>query len=175
MTPPSLLEIGPGSRPLVSPSGSDWQGYQEGGLYFGVQPDSDSWRGNSFPKDTLSMERVKLFRCTVAAVGGQFDEVIAINVLGDPITNHLEVIEGAIRSVKVGGLITYIETYTPEESPGVYDLMAAHGIKCSLVAAAVESPTAFANIARPYSSAIRLNNGLSTYGNGQATQFKRIN
>ena len=132
-----LLEIGPGSSPLVDPSlaRSDWQGYIDGGTYTAVQPATHR-AVYEFPKVCLTLPRVNLIESPIEDArisDGSYDEVFAANVLGDPGIDKVLILEQATRVVRAGGLITFLDTNTPEERPSLEKITAFLSDSCRLV------------------------------------------
>lgn len=136
----SLLEIGPGDDPLVScqPGWSDWELYEQGGLYTAVQPENyrewlyKKFSPYKFPEQLLTAPRVTHVDARIENANlpdCTFDMVYARDVIGDPGTYTRPIINHAARVAKIGGIITFLETCTPDEAPSI-DVLANiyHGV-----------------------------------------------
>ncbi len=113
-----ILEVGPGDSPLgESFQGSyNWPNFPNSD-YTAVQPLADPWQ--KFPENLISLPNVTYIERPIQTADlktASFDEVYARNVLSDPsIGLRREEILGHMgRVLRAGGLMTLLDTYTPE-------------------------------------------------------------
>lgn len=135
--PYTILEIGPGFSPLCleHPSaGPNWlhDGPTEYTAVQPILPDRDSF--NNFPETCTLLPNVTLLRGYVQDVSlpdDYYDEVFMSNVLSDPSVARgvRDIVDTSLRVAKIGGLITMIETYTPDLGPQVESFTKKYGDK----------------------------------------------
>lgn len=143
----SLLEIGPGSSPLISAGlrGSDWLEYENGGEYTAVQP--EDYRGTSsykFPLELLKLPRVRFIDAAIEEANlpdNSFDEVIASNVLSDTGAHVIHILDHAARVTKTNGIISFLDFVTPEYGPAPEELDTFYEGICKRIAFVKLAPT----------------------------------
>lgn len=122
-----ILEVGPGDSPLGETflGHYNWPNFPNSD-YTAVQPTPAAWQ--RFPKDLIDLPNVTYIEKPIQSAGlksDSFDEVYARNILSDPsvIKQRPEILSHIGRVLRAGGLLTVLDTYTPEYALSANDLI----------------------------------------------------
>ena len=112
-----MLEVGPGYSPLAEAHEGEfnWAEFPNSD-YTAVQP-ATPW--HVFPDDLRALPNVTYIEAPLQSAGladASFDEVFAGNVLSDPdlTRQRPDMLRHMARVLRSGGLMTLLDTYTPE-------------------------------------------------------------